>query len=154
MPCSRTPGSIEVLALTRFSILTSAGSTASSFPMKTFEAQSLQLTLTAYCLDCPVLNLWNYSRRPRVLYPAAGLPYWSGIHTRWNIRPCLAALTPVILQLCRNLGIYTKRDVLGTGIAATRQHGDCLGVQTFGRAEQPAPLWAAYWVKLVEMRLV
>ena len=64
--------------------------------MKTFEAQSLQLTLTAYCLDRPVLNLWNYSRRPRVLYPAAGLPYWSGTCTRWNTRPCLAALTPII----------------------------------------------------------
>lgn len=64
--------------------------------MKTFEAQSLQLTLTAYCLDRPVLNLWNYFRRPRVLYPATGLPYWNGIRTRWNTRPCLAALTPNI----------------------------------------------------------
>jgi hypothetical protein len=64
--------------------------------MKTFEAQSLQLALTAYCLDRPVLNIWSYFRRPRVLYPAAGLPYWSGIRTRWNTRPCLAALTPVI----------------------------------------------------------
>jgi hypothetical protein len=53
-----------------------------------------QLTLTAYCLNRPVLNLWNYFRRPKVLYPAAGLPYWNGISTRWNIRPCLAALTP------------------------------------------------------------
>ncbi|MFH1931204.1 MAG: hypothetical protein ABIN18_06400, partial [Pseudomonadota bacterium] len=43
-------------------------------------------------LDRPVLNLWNYSRRPRVLYPVAGLPCWSGIHTRWNMRPCPAAL--------------------------------------------------------------
>ena len=62
-------------------------------PIVIFEAQLLQLTLTANCLDHPVLNLWNYFRRPRVLYPAAGLPYWSGIRTRWNIRPCLAALT-------------------------------------------------------------
>jgi len=67
--------------------------------MVTFEAQLLQLTLTAYCLDRPVLNLWNYSRRPRVLYPAAGLPYWSGIPTRWNTRPCLAALTPLFAAL-------------------------------------------------------
>jgi hypothetical protein len=39
-----------------------------------------------------VLDLWNYSRRPRVLYPVAGLPCWSGIHTRWNMRPCPATL--------------------------------------------------------------
>ena len=76
-------------------MLTSAGSTASSFPLITFEAQSLQLSLTAYCLDLPVLSLWSYPRRPRVLYPAAGLPYWSGTSTRWNTRPCLAALTPI-----------------------------------------------------------
>ena len=62
-------------------------------PNNAFEAQSLQLTLTAYCLDRPVLNLWNYFRRPRVLYPAAGLLYWNGTCTRWNTRPCLAALT-------------------------------------------------------------
>ena len=40
-------------------MLTSAGSTASSFPMKTFEAQSLQLTLTAYCFDRPVLIIFG-----------------------------------------------------------------------------------------------
>jgi hypothetical protein len=30
-----------------------------------------------------VLNLWDYSRRPRVLYPVAGLPCRNGIHTHW-----------------------------------------------------------------------
>ena len=63
-------------------------------PIVTFEAQSLQLALTAYCLDPSVLSLWSYPRRPRVIYPAAGLPYWSGTLTRWNSRPCLVALTP------------------------------------------------------------
>ena len=78
-------------------------------PFVSFEAQSLQLALTAYCLDPSVLNLWSYLHRPRVLYPAAGLPYWSGILTRWNSRPCLAALTPVIsrgnLAICIALGL-------------------------------------------------
>ncbi|MFH1934394.1 MAG: hypothetical protein ABIN18_22835, partial [Pseudomonadota bacterium] len=50
------------------------------------------------CLDRPVLNLWNYSRRPRVLYPVAGLPCWSGIHTRWNMRPCPAALNGYVFS--------------------------------------------------------
>jgi len=73
-------------------ILASALLTASPIPFGAFEAQSVQLSLTAYCLDCPVLNLWDYSRRPRGLYPVAGLPYRSGTSTRWNIRPCPAAL--------------------------------------------------------------
>jgi hypothetical protein len=58
-----------------------------TLPIGVFEAQYVQLMLTACCLGSPVLNLWDYSRRPRVLYPVAGLPYRSGIHTRWNIRP-------------------------------------------------------------------
>jgi len=37
-----------------------------------FEAQSLQLTLTACWFVPPVLNLWDYSRRPRVHFPADG----------------------------------------------------------------------------------
>jgi hypothetical protein len=59
-----------------------------------FEAQSLQLALTACCLDPPVLNLWDYSRRPEVLFPVAGLPCRGGIHSRRNLRPCPDALTP------------------------------------------------------------
>jgi len=47
-----------------------------------FEAQSVQLSLTACCLGSPVLNLWDYSRRPRVLYPVAGLPCRNGTYTR------------------------------------------------------------------------
>ena len=39
-----------------------------------------------------MLNLWDYSRWPRVLYPVAGLPYRRGTSTRWNKRPCPAAL--------------------------------------------------------------
>jgi len=50
---------------------------------KHFEALSVQLSLTACCLDPSVLNLWDYSRRPRVLYPVAGLPCRNGIHTHW-----------------------------------------------------------------------
>ncbi len=57
-----------------------------------FEAQSVQLSLTACCLGSPVLNLWDYSRRPRVLYPVAGRPCRNGDPTRLNIRPCPAAL--------------------------------------------------------------
>ena len=45
-----------------------------------------------------MLGLCDYPRRPRVLYPAADLPYWSGVHTRWNTRPCLAALTHYFQQ--------------------------------------------------------
>jgi len=37
-----------------------------------FEAQSLQLALTACWLAPPVLNLWDYSRRPKVRFPAGG----------------------------------------------------------------------------------
>jgi len=37
-----------------------------------FEAQSLQLTLTACWFAPPVLNLWDYSRQPRVYFPAGG----------------------------------------------------------------------------------
>ncbi len=48
-----------------------------------------------------MLGLCDYPRRPRVLYPAAGLPYWSGVHTRWNTRPCLAALTLELLELLK-----------------------------------------------------
>ena len=40
--------------------------------LDTFEAQSLQLTLTACWFDPPVLNLWDYSRRPKVHFPADG----------------------------------------------------------------------------------
>ena len=60
---------------------------------KDIEAQSLQLSLTACQLDPPVLTLWGRPRRAKVLYPVAGLPCRGGIPTRWNIRPCLAALT-------------------------------------------------------------
>ncbi len=63
-----------------------------TLPIGVFEAQYVQLMLTACCLGSPVLNLWDYSRRPRVLYPVADLPCRNGIHTRWNIRPCPAAL--------------------------------------------------------------
>ena len=59
--------------------------------MVTFEAQSLQLALTAYCLDPLVLNLWGHPRRPKVLFPVAGLPCRSGVLTRRNTRPCLDA---------------------------------------------------------------
>jgi hypothetical protein len=62
-----------------------------TLPIVVFEAQYVQLMLTACCLGSPVLNLWDYSRRPRVLYPVAGQPCRNGIHTRWNIRPCPAA---------------------------------------------------------------
>ncbi|MES9881098.1 MAG: hypothetical protein ABW185_09475 [Sedimenticola sp.] len=70
--------------------------------MVTFEAQSLQLALTAYCLNPLVLDLSDYSRRPKVLFPVAGLPCRSvaglpcrcGLLSRRNTRPCLDALTP------------------------------------------------------------
>ena len=74
------------------------------YPIITFEAPQLQLSLAAYYLDYSVLNLWDYPRRPRVLYPVAGLSCWSGTLTRWNSRPCLAALTP--LNFALNLEIH------------------------------------------------
>ncbi len=58
-----------------------------------FETQSVQLTLTACCLDPSVLNLWDYSRQSRALYPVAGQPCRDGTYTHWNKRPCPAALT-------------------------------------------------------------
>ena len=63
-----------------------------ALPIGVFEAQYVQLMLTACCLAPSVLNLWDYSRRPRVLYPVTGLSYRNGIPSRWNIRPCPAAL--------------------------------------------------------------
>ena len=101
MPSSPTPGKQCSTCHTHCIIETSAYLTASSFPFTVFEAQSVQLTLTACCIDPPVLNLWDYSRRPRVLYPVAGLPFRNGTSTRWNIRPCPAALG--LSKLNRNL---------------------------------------------------
>jgi hypothetical protein len=80
-------------------IETSTYLTASSFSFTTFEAQSVQLSLTACCLDPSVLNLWNYSRRPKVLYPVTGLPCRNGTSARWNTRPCPAALNNLNIRI-------------------------------------------------------
>jgi|GEM_PF-5181808 len=47
-----------------------------------------------HSLHWSVLNLWNVYRQPMAFYPAPDLPYWRGIRTHWNTRPCLAALIP------------------------------------------------------------
>jgi len=60
--------------------------------VNTYEAKSLQLTLTACCLAPIVLNIWSYLRLPDVCYPVADLPCRNGSHSRWNDRPCSAAL--------------------------------------------------------------
>jgi len=57
-----------------------------------YEAKSLQLTLTACYLAHTVLNIWSYLRLPGACYPVADLPCRDGNHTRWNNRPCSAAL--------------------------------------------------------------
>ena len=57
-----------------------------------FEAKSLQLSLTACCLARTVLNIWSHLRLPDVCYPVADLPCQDGSLTRWNDRPCSAAL--------------------------------------------------------------
>ena len=93
MPCSRTPTrqtSADHLALAHDDVRRVKGVVPR---IETFEALSLQLSLTACCLDPPVLDLWDYSRRPKVLFPVAGLPCRSGLHTRRNLRPCPDALT-------------------------------------------------------------
>ena len=59
--------------------------------VETYEAKSLQLTLTACCLAPTVLNIWSYLRLPDVCYPVADLPCRNGSLTRWNYRPCSAA---------------------------------------------------------------
>jgi len=59
--------------------------------VETYEAKSLQLSLTACCLAPIVLNIWNYFRLPDVCYPVADLPCRNGILTRWIDRPCSAA---------------------------------------------------------------
>ncbi len=68
--------------------------------METYEAKSLQLTLTACCLAHVALNIWDYSRLPNASYPVADLPCRDGIYTRWNNRPGSAA-HPFSLRLIR-----------------------------------------------------
>ena len=58
-----------------------------------YEAKSLQLTLTACYLAHTVLNIWSYLRLPGGCYPMADLPCRDGIYTRLNNRPCSAALS-------------------------------------------------------------
>jgi len=96
------PGkALQHLPIRTTSIVASAYLTASPFPFSAFEALSVQRLLTAWCLVPSVLNLWDYSRRPRIHYPVTGLPCRSGILTHWNIRPCPAALNiQVTASLC------------------------------------------------------
>ena len=68
------------------------GETCRPACVETYEAKSLQLTLTACCLAPIVLNIWSYLRLPDVCYPVADLPCRGGSLTRWNYRPCSAAL--------------------------------------------------------------
>ena len=63
-----------------------------------YEAKSLQLTLTACYLAHTVLNIWSYLRLPSACYPVADLPCRDGNHTRWNNRPCSAALSLYIYR--------------------------------------------------------
>ena len=74
MPCSQTPGRLVQLAiLSLHALLASELENPSPFPIfEHFEALSLQLTLTACWFANPVLNLWDYSRRTREHFPAAG----------------------------------------------------------------------------------
>ncbi len=85
MPCSQTPGkqySEGSFTLYRVDFCSFDGIVLPVFT--SVEAQSLQLALTAYQLAQSVLNLWDYSRWPKVRYPVVGLPCWDGIRTRWN----------------------------------------------------------------------
>ncbi len=74
MPCSQTPGRLVQLAiLSLHALLAFELENPSPFPIfEHFEALSLQLTLTACWFANPVLNLWDYSRRTREHFPAAG----------------------------------------------------------------------------------
>ena len=112
MPCSRTlsmankidPGEAEQhRPFSRYSMVTSTGSTASSLALKLSRLNHFNSSLTACCLDPPVLDRWDYSRRPRVLFPVAGLPCRCGLLSRRNTRPCPAALTPAFLFSERHL---------------------------------------------------
>ncbi len=47
-----------------------------------------------------------------MLYPATGLPYWSGVLTRWNTRSGLAALTPYSSDFTGKQGLKKARLVL------------------------------------------
>jgi len=58
---------------------------------ETFEAKSLQLSLTAYCLAHTVLNIRSRLRLTDACYPVVDLPCRDGILTRWNYRPGSAA---------------------------------------------------------------
>ena len=60
--------------------------------VESYEAKSLQLSFTACCLAHIVLNIWSYLRLPDACYPVVDLPCRDGILTRWNYRPCSAAL--------------------------------------------------------------
>ncbi len=64
-----------------------------------YEAKSLQLALTACYLAHTVLNIWSHLRLPGACYPVADLPCRDGIHTRWNNRPCSAALPLTIRDM-------------------------------------------------------
>ena len=75
---------------------------------KTYEAKSLQLSLTACCLAPTVLNIWSYLRLPDVCYPVVDLPCRSGIYTRWNYRPCSAA-HPFVTVAALPSGVYPYR---------------------------------------------
>ena len=79
-----------------------------------YEAKSLQLTLTACYLAHTVLNIWSYLRLPGACYPMADLPCRDGILTRWNYRPCSAALpyTPLSHPFIERLIGTIRREFL------------------------------------------
>ena len=93
MPSSPTPRSQYSTYHMHCTVWASDHLTSSPLPVRNaIEALSVQLAFTACCLDPPVLDLWDHSLRPKVLYPVAGPPCRSGNLTRWNTRPCPAAL--------------------------------------------------------------
>ena len=94
---------------------------------RSYEAKSLQLALTACYLAYTVLNIWSYLRHPGDCYPVTDLPCRDGNHTRWNNRPCSAALP----LAARDMG----RELLAETV--TRKAGFCYSAHRFAAPALP-----------------
>lgn len=79
-----TPKQLYDTGLSHHTMVVSRRGTLSPCLLETYEANSLQLSLTACCLAYIVLNIWSYLRLPDACYLVVDLPYQSGVHTHWN----------------------------------------------------------------------
>jgi len=141
MPSSPTPRSQYSTYHMHCTVWASDHLTSSPLPVRNaIEALSVQLAFTACCLDPPVLDLWDHSLRPKVLYPVAGPPCRSGNLTRWNTRPCPAALSTILVcppftrpggKPCRN------------GLAPANEMIPAVGAETKPAAQPVLPPCAA-----------